>query len=71
MKNPINVERFAILLAKRWRRNRDFCAQNLSELKNLTWYAEGMYPEAQLKACQAIEARASELFNEQGSYNHE
>lgn len=58
----INVERFAQILARRWKRNPAYRACDLPELKSLSGYSEAMYPEAKKEACAAIELRAREIF---------
>lgn len=60
--STINIERFARILAKRWKRNRQYRAADLPELKRLSRYAEGMYPSAKLEACRDIERQARQLF---------
>ena len=57
----VNVERFARLLAKRWKRNRSYAARDLSELKSLSGYSEALYPHHQREVCQAIERRARQI----------
>lgn len=64
--NGINVERFAKILAKRWRRDRSRRACDLSELNSLSGYSEALFPADQHEVCRAIERRARELFEQEG-----
>ena len=63
--NGVNVERFAKILAKRWRRDRSRAACELPELKSLSGYSEALYPHAQREVCRAIERRARKIFEQQ------
>lgn len=60
--NGVNVERFANVLAKRWRRDRTRAACDMPELKSLARYSDGLYPAMRREVCQAIERRAREIF---------
>lgn len=60
--NGVNVERFAKVLAKRWRRDRSRRACDMPELKSLSGYSEALYPDAKIEVCAAIERRAREIF---------
>ena len=58
----INIERFAIILAKRWKRSRQYRAEEMPELKRIS----GNYPlpgPGRDAINREIERRAREIFN--------
>ena len=54
----INLDRFVPLLVKRWKRNPDYKASDLSELKSLTWYKDALTRPMREEVCQEIERLA-------------
>lgn len=60
----VNIERFAKLLAKRWKRNPLLSASGLPELKALTWYSEGLSSADQIEVCHEIKRVALEIRGE-------
>ena len=59
--NGVNVQRFAAILAKRWKRDARRRAADLPELKSLSGYSEALYPKDQQEVCLEIERLARKI----------
>lgn len=57
----VNISRFTEILVKRWKRNPDYRAGDLPELKSLTWYKEALPPHLQEEVCCEIEKQARRM----------